>query len=112
MNDLFKLKEHGTDVQTEITAGITTFLTMSYIIVVNPAILADAGIPAGPGMAATILAAVAGCLDDGVSRKPAIRHRAVYGRKRFHSVHRCAGHGRVLAGRPDRCADRWHPVRS
>jgi len=37
---LFKLSEHGTNVRTEIIAGITTFLTMAYIIFVNPAILA------------------------------------------------------------------------
>ena len=43
-------------------AGVTTFTTMSYIVVVNPAILKTAGIPAGPSMTATILAAVFGCL--------------------------------------------------
>lgn len=62
MEKLFRLREHGTDIRTEIIAGVTTFLTMSYIIVVNPAILANAGIPIGPGTVATILAAVAGCL--------------------------------------------------
>lgn len=62
MRDFFRLKEHGTNVRTEIIAGITTFLTMSYIIVVNPAILANAGIPIGPQAVATILAAVAGTL--------------------------------------------------
>ena len=46
----------------EIVAGLTTFTTMSYIIVVNPAILKSAGIPAEPSMVATILAAVLGCL--------------------------------------------------
>jgi adenine/guanine/hypoxanthine permease len=56
----FKLGEHGTTVKTEVIAGITTFLTMSYIIVVNPGILSAAGIPMGPSMVATILAAAAG----------------------------------------------------
>lgn len=42
---LFKLKEAGSDVRTETVAGITTFLTMAYIIFVNPAILGDAGVP-------------------------------------------------------------------
>jgi adenine/guanine/hypoxanthine permease len=62
MEKLFKLKEHGTDIRTEIMAGITTFLTMSYIIVVNPAILESAGIPVGPSTVATIIAAAVGCI--------------------------------------------------
>jgi len=62
MEKLFQLKAHQTSVRTEIIAGITTFLTMSYIIVVNPGILSNAGIPAGPSTVATILAAAAGCL--------------------------------------------------
>ena len=58
----FKLSEHNTDVRTEIVAGITTFLTTAYIIVVNPAILAAAGIPKGPSMVATIFAAFIGTM--------------------------------------------------
>ena len=42
---LFKLEEHGTTVRTELVAGLTTFLTMAYIVFVNPSILADAGMP-------------------------------------------------------------------
>ena len=41
----FGLAQQGTDVRTEVTAGVTTFLTMAYIAVVNPQILADAGMP-------------------------------------------------------------------
>ena len=37
MEHFFKLKEHGTDVRTEIIAGVTTFMTMAYILAVNPA---------------------------------------------------------------------------
>ncbi|HXI83986.1 MAG TPA: NCS2 family permease [Verrucomicrobiae bacterium] len=59
---LFRLHEHGTTVRTEILGGITTFVTMAYIIVVNPAILSFAGIPAGPSTVATILSAVFGSL--------------------------------------------------
>jgi len=59
---LFRLSQHGTNVRTEITGGVTTFLTMAYIIVVNPAILSFAGIPAGPSTVATILTAVFGSL--------------------------------------------------
>src|SRR5690606_6808260 len=60
MEKLFKLKQLGTDIRTEITAGITTFFTMSYIIVVNPAILSAAGVPFEQVFIATILAAVIG----------------------------------------------------
>jgi AGZA family xanthine/uracil permease-like MFS transporter len=42
---IFKLKEQGADVRTELLAGLTTFLTMAYIIFVNPSILGDAGMP-------------------------------------------------------------------
>src|SRR5262245_14598920 len=59
---MFKLREHGTTIRTEILGGITTFVTMAYIIVVNPAILSAAGIPTGPSTVATILSAVFGCL--------------------------------------------------
>ncbi len=52
----FKLKESGSDVKTEIMAGITTFMTMGYIIFVNPGILSKTGMPFGPLMVATCLA--------------------------------------------------------
>jgi adenine/guanine/hypoxanthine permease len=58
----FALREHGTDVRTEVVGGATTFATMVYIVVVNPAILSFAGIPAGPSTVATILAAAFGSL--------------------------------------------------
>lgn len=60
--DLFRLQEHGSSVSREIVAGLTTFTTMSYIVVVNPAILRNAGIPVEPQTVATVLAAVFGCL--------------------------------------------------
>lgn len=59
---IFKLKENNTTVQTEFTAGLTTFLTMAYIIVVNPAILHGAGVPFEQVFMATIIAAVVGTL--------------------------------------------------
>jgi AGZA family xanthine/uracil permease-like MFS transporter len=54
---VFGLKAAGTDVRTELFAGLTTFLTMAYIVVVNPTILGDAGVPVGAAAAATCLAA-------------------------------------------------------
>ncbi|MEW5421304.1 NCS2 family permease [Amorphus sp. 3PC139-8] len=59
---LFDLKAHGTSVRTEILAGFTTFLTMAYILFVNPQILGAAGMPQGPVFVATALAAMAGTL--------------------------------------------------
>ncbi len=61
MSDFFKLHERGSSLRREILGGLTTFVTMAYIMVVNPAILAFAGIPVGPGTVATILTAVVGC---------------------------------------------------
>ena len=46
----FQLSAHGTTVRTEIVAGFTTFLTMAYIMFVNPAILGDAGMDRGRGL--------------------------------------------------------------
>lgn len=61
LEKLFKLSEYGTNVRTEILAGVTTFLTMAYIIFVNPAILSDAGMDRGAVFVATCLAAAIGC---------------------------------------------------
>ncbi|WP_151637615.1 NCS2 family permease [Noviherbaspirillum aerium] len=62
MERFFKLKEQGTDVKTELLAGLTTFLTMAYIIFVNPSILGDAGMPKDAVFVATCLAAAIGTL--------------------------------------------------
>jgi len=62
LSTIFHIEENGSTIGREIVAGITTFTTMSYIIVVNPSILKVAGIPTGASMVATILAAVFGCL--------------------------------------------------
>jgi AGZA family xanthine/uracil permease-like MFS transporter len=60
LQTLFKLDAHGTDVRTEILAGVTTFLTMSYIIFVNPSILSTTGMNASAVFVATCLAAALG----------------------------------------------------
>lgn len=56
MDKFFKLKERGTDVRTEFIAGITTFMTMAYILAVNPSILGAAGMDTGAVFTATALA--------------------------------------------------------
>lgn len=61
LEKLFKLSHFGTTPKTEILAGITTYLTMAYIIFVNPAMLADAGMDKGAVFVATCLAAAIGC---------------------------------------------------
>jgi AGZA family xanthine/uracil permease-like MFS transporter len=62
INRIFRLTEHGTTPVTEILAGASTFLTMAFIIAVNPAILSDAGMDFGAAFIATILATVIGTL--------------------------------------------------
>lgn len=58
----FKLKEHNTDVKTEVLAGITIFMTMAYILAVNPSILSDAGMNSNGVFIATALASFIGTL--------------------------------------------------
>ena len=60
MENFFKLKEHGTDVKTEIIAGLTTFMTMAYILAVNPSILGATGMDTGAIFTATALASAIG----------------------------------------------------
>jgi AGZA family xanthine/uracil permease-like MFS transporter len=57
MEKFFKLTEHKTNVRTEVLAGVTTFLTMAYILIVNPLMLADAGMDFGAVFTATALSA-------------------------------------------------------
>ena len=59
---IFHLTELGTNIRTEILAGVTTFVTMAYILFVNPNILADAGMPVNATFAATAIAAAVGTL--------------------------------------------------
>ena len=59
---LFKLKEHSTDVKTEILAGVTTFMTMAYILAVNPNILSAAGMDRGAVFTATAVASFLGTM--------------------------------------------------
>ena len=62
LEKLFKLKENKTDVKTEILAGVTTFMTMAYILAVNPSILGDAGMNTNAVLLATAIASFIGCL--------------------------------------------------
>ena len=62
MEKLFKLKEYGTDVRTEVLAGITTFMTMAYILAINPSMLSAAGMDATAVLIATCLSAFFGTM--------------------------------------------------
>lgn len=62
MQNFFEFARHKTSYRQETIAGITTFLTMAYIIIVNPAILEAAGIPREPSVTATIIAAAFGTI--------------------------------------------------
>ncbi len=62
LEKLFKLKENKTDVKTEVLAGVTTFMTMAYILAVNPSILGDAGMNTNAVLLATAIASFIGCV--------------------------------------------------
>lgn len=62
MEKLFKLKENGTNISTELVAGLTTFFAMAYIVVVNPSILSQAGMEWGAVFIATIISSIIGTL--------------------------------------------------
>lgn len=60
INDYFKLGEHNSSIRQEVTASVTSFFTIAYIVIVNPLILADAGIPMQAGIVATVLSTMIG----------------------------------------------------
>jgi AGZA family xanthine/uracil permease-like MFS transporter len=62
LEKVFKLKKNGTDVRTEVIAGITTFMTMAYILAVNPSILSASGMDPNAILTATALASFIGCI--------------------------------------------------
>ena len=61
LDNYFNYKKHKTDFKTEVTAGVSTFLTMAYIMFLNPVILADGGFDFGGVFTATALAAALAC---------------------------------------------------
>jgi len=69
LQEYFKLEQNNTSIKTEITAGVTTFLTMAYIIVLNPIILSDGGFDYGGVFVATIVATAAACFIMGLYAK-------------------------------------------
>ena len=91
MEKFFHLKENGTNVSTESTAGLTTFFAMSYIIVVNPMILSQTGMPKGGVFLATIIAAIIGTLVMGLFANVPYAQAAGMGLNAFFTYTVCFG---------------------
>ena len=98
LEQVFKLSENKTNVRTEIVAGITTFLTMAYIIFVNPAILGEAGMPFGAVFVGDLRGRRHRLLPDGLPRQLPDRARARHGAQRLLRLRRGRRHGLQLAG--------------
>ena len=93
MEKFFHLKENGTTVSTEVMAGLTTFFAMSYIIIVNPQILSQTGMPWGGVFLATIIAAFAGALVMGLFANVPYAQAAGMGLNAFFTYTVCFGLG-------------------
>jgi len=84
MEKIFKLREHGTNVRTEVTAGITTFMTMAYIIFVQPVFMSAAGMDFGAVMVATCISSALATFLMGfwanypIALAPAMGHNAFF----------------------------------
>ncbi|MCR5330135.1 MAG: NCS2 family permease [Lachnospiraceae bacterium] len=93
MEKFFKLKERGTDVKTEIMAGITTFMTMAYILAVNPGILSDSGMEFGRVFAATAIASAIATMIMGLLANLPFALSAGMGLNAFFTYTVCLGMG-------------------
>lgn len=93
MEKFFHLKENGTTVSTKILAGLTTFFAMAYIIVVNPQILSQTGMPWGGVFLATIIAAIIGTLVMGLFANVPYAQAAGMGLNAFFTYTVCFGLG-------------------
>jgi len=88
LSALFAFDRHGTTLGRETIAGLTTFTTMSYIVVVNPAILSVAGHSGRPIVRGDGARGGFRLLLHGFLRQSPVRHRALHGRERIHRLHR------------------------
>ena len=93
LEKLFKLSEHNTSVRIELLAGVTTFLTMAYIIFVNPSILAQTGMDQGAVFVATCLAAAFGCFIMGLYANYPVAQAPGMGLNAFMAYTVVAGYG-------------------
>lgn len=95
IRSFFELDRHGTSIATEVTAGTTTFLTMSYIIFVQPAVLSMAGMDFGSVMVATCLSSAAASLLMAVMANYPIAQAPAMGHNFFFAMTAC---GPIAAG--------------
>lgn len=93
MEKFFKLKEHGTNVRTEIIAGITTFLSMAYILAVNPSILSAAGMDQGAVFTATAVSAAFATIIMGVFANYPVALASGMGLNAYFTYSVCLGMG-------------------
>lgn len=93
MESFFKLKQNGTDVRTEITAGITTFMTMAYILAVNPYFLSQTGMEFGKVFAATAITSAVATLIMGIFANLPFALSAGMGLNAFFAYTVCLGMG-------------------
>ncbi len=93
MEKFFKLKERGTDVKTEVMAGITTFMTMAYILAVNPGILSASGMAFGKVFAATAITSAIATLIMGIVANLPFALSAGMGLNAFFAYTVCLGMG-------------------
>lgn len=93
MEKFFKLKEHGTDIKTEVLAGITTFMTMAYILVMNPVLLSPSGMKWGKVFSATALSSACACLVMGLFANLPFALSAGMGLNAFFTYNVCLGMG-------------------
>jgi hypothetical protein len=94
----FSVREAGSDGKTEILAGITTFMTMAYIIFVNPSILSNTGMPFGPLMVATCLASALATLCMAFLANYPIALAPAWDLNAFFAFGSGARHGHLLGG--------------
>ena len=105
----FDLKRHNTDIKTEVVAGLTTFLAMAYITVVNPAILSDAGMDFGAVFVATCIAAAFGSIAMGILGNYPIAMAPGMGQNAFFCLRYRAGVRPYVADRTRCCVSfRYH----
>ena len=90
---LFHLQENGTNVKTELIAGLTTFATMAYILAVNPGILSASGMEFGKVFAATAIASAIACLIMGLLANLPFGLSAGMGLNAFFAYTVCLGMG-------------------
>src|SRR5262245_8647641 len=92
LEKLFRLSENNTTVRTEILAGVTTFMTMSYIIFVQPAVLSTTGMDFQAVLAATCIVGVLN-VSHGAAGQLSHRGSSCHGSQLLFCVHGCGGDG-------------------